>query len=150
MIKRINHIGIAVKSIEEQSPYYRDLLGFDYEGEEIVESQGVKVAFFRVSDVRIELLEPLNDESPVAKFIEKKGEGIHHIAFETDDLEKRIDFYANNGIKMIDLKPRKGAHNMDIAFLHPKSTGGVLTELCRKSGSPCQKSDTSENGGEIR
>jgi methylmalonyl-CoA/ethylmalonyl-CoA epimerase len=146
MIKRINHIGIAVKSIEAQSPYYKDILGFNYEGEETVESQGVRVAFFRIADVRIELLQPLSDASPVAKFIEKRGEGIHHIAFETDDLEERINFYVKKGIRMIDQKPRKGAHNMDIAFLHPKSTGGVLTELCQNSESCSDMSIQKEEG----
>ncbi len=132
MSRKISHIGIAVKSLEESSKLYKDLLGLDYEGQEIVEDQGVKVAFYLAGDVRIELLEPLSDESPVAKFIEKRGEGIHHIAFDSNDAEGEIETFQSNDIRMIDKTPRKGAHSSMIAFAHPKSTGGVLLELCQK------------------
>jgi methylmalonyl-CoA/ethylmalonyl-CoA epimerase len=132
MIEKINHIGIAVKSIKERAPFYQNILGLPFDGEEKVEDQGVKVAFFQCGDIRIELLEPLNDESPVAKFIEKRGEGVHHIAFQSDDIEGEIEHFLDEEIRMIDQNPRKGAHHMNIAFAHPKATGGVLTEICQK------------------
>ncbi|MFP4459698.1 MAG: methylmalonyl-CoA epimerase [Candidatus Zixiibacteriota bacterium] len=132
MIKKINHIGIAVSSIDEKGLIYSDLLGLEKDGEEVVEDQGVRVAFYSVGDVRIELLEPISPDSPIAKFIEKRGEGIHHIAYESDALKEDIDSIDKKGARLIDKVPRKGAHDMDIAFLHPRSTGGVLTELCGK------------------
>ena len=132
MSRKINHIGIAVKSIENSEKLYKDILGLDFEGNEEVTEQGVKVAFYSANDVRIELLEPLTEDSPVAKFIEKKGEGIHHIAFDSDDTAKEIVEFMDKDIRMIDKTPRNGAHNTLIAFAHPKSTGGVLLELCQK------------------
>jgi methylmalonyl-CoA/ethylmalonyl-CoA epimerase len=132
MVKKINHIGIAVRSIDERKAFYTDILGLEYKGEEIVESQGVKVAFFKVGESRIELLEPLNQEAGMAKFIETKGEGIHHIAFDTDDVDAEIRKVSETGLRMIDEKARQGAHSMEIAFVHPKSSGGVLTEFCQK------------------
>ncbi len=132
-IQRINHIGIAVNSIDEQIPYYRDTLGLSFESTEIVADQKVRVAFFKVGDVRLELLEPTDPSSPIAKFIEKRGQGIHHIAFGVADLTGRIDELKRAGIQMIDQTPRQGSHRMKIAFVHPKSTFGVLTELCEPS-----------------
>ncbi len=132
MLKKINHIGIAVKSIESGIVPYR-ALGLQPEGEEVVEEQKVKVVFLTVGESRIELLEPTSPDSPVAKFIEKKGEGIHHIAFQVDNIEEALKRAEAEGLKLIDKKPRAGAHGTRIAFLHPKSTGGVLMELCEES-----------------
>lgn len=129
-VKSLNHVGIAVRSIEDQRSYYEDALGAEFEGFEDVPSQKVRVGFFRVDNVRLELLEPTDPEGPIAKFLEKRGEGLHHLAFTVDDIQARIDDLKNNGIRMIDDAPRGGAHHMQIAFLHPKSTHGVLTELC--------------------
>jgi methylmalonyl-CoA/ethylmalonyl-CoA epimerase len=130
MVKSINHIGIAVRSIDEQRSYYVEVLGAKYEGEEVVPDQKVKVGFFRVGDVRLELLEPTEPDSTVASFLEKRGQGVHHIAFTVDDLPTRIDELKARGIRMIDPAPRGGAHHNNIAFLHPKSSFGVLTEIC--------------------
>ncbi len=126
----INHIGVAVTSIAEQTPFYRDVLGLEYEGEETVADQKVRVAFFRCGAVRIELLEPIGGDSPIARFIEKRGQGLHHVAFSVEDLSSRIAELKREGILMIDERPRPGAHRMAIAFIHPKSSQGVLTELC--------------------
>lgn len=130
MIKTLNHIGIAVPSIDEQRPFYEDVLGAAYEGDEIVPDQKVRVGFFRVGDVRLELLEPTDPSSTVAQFLEKRGPGVHHLAFCVEDLQTRIDELKARGIRMIDEKPRAGAHHNQIAFLHPKSCFGVLTEIC--------------------
>ena len=130
MIKHINHIGIAVNSLEEHVPFYRDVLKLEFQGEEVVEEQKVKVAMFRAGDAKIELLEPTSPESPIAKFIEKKGEGIHHIAYETDDINQEIAGMKEKSVQMIDEVPRNGAHGSKIAFIHPKSSGKVLTEIC--------------------
>ena len=132
-VKTINHIGIAVKSIDEQRSFYEEALGAEFEGYEDVPSQKVKVGFFRVNDVRLELLEPTQEDSPIAKFLEKRGEGLHHLAFTVNDIQARIDQLKKSGVRMIDETPRKGAHDMQIAFLHPKSSCGVLTELCEPS-----------------
>jgi len=133
-VKAINHIGIAVNSIDEQKPFYEQI-GAVYEGQEIVEDQKVKVAFFKVGppggEVRLELLEPTDPSSTVAGFIEKRGQGLHHVAYTVDDLESRIAELQNEGVRMIDTTPRNGAHDTRIAFLHPKSSGGVLTEMCQ-------------------
>jgi len=131
MIKHISHIGIAVKDLEEGIAFY-EKLGLTLEGTEEVPSQMVRVAFFPVGDTRIELLAPTSEESPIAKFIEKKGEGIQHIAFAVEDLPQALKDTAEDGIRLIDKEPRPGAHGADIAFLHPKSTGGVLIELCKE------------------
>ncbi|MFW9965853.1 MAG: methylmalonyl-CoA epimerase [Candidatus Thorarchaeota archaeon] len=130
--ERIEHIGIAVESIDEMMAYYRDGLGLEYRGEETVEEQKVRVAFFGIGESSIELLEPISDESPIAKFLAKRGSGIHHIAVRVDDIEEAIKQHEASGASLIDRKPRVGAHNMRIAFVHPKSTGGVLVELCQK------------------
>lgn len=133
MIKQINHIGIAVSSLENHIPFYRDILGLTALGTEEVPEQKVKVAMFQVGEVKIELLEPTSGESPIAKFIEKKGEGIHHIAYETDGIIKEIEGFQGKEIRMIDETPRDGAHGTKIAFIHPKSSGKVLTEICQSS-----------------
>jgi len=130
MVKCINHIGIAVSSIAEQRPFYEGALGAVFEGEEVVADQKVKVAFFRVGDVRVELLEPTDPTSTVASFIEKKGQGLHHVAYTVESIQGRIDELKAKGVRMIDEKPRAGAHHNQIAFIHPKSSCGVLTEIC--------------------
>ncbi len=132
--KALNHVGIAVRSIDEQRPFYEDVLGAEFEGFEDVPTQKVRVAFFKVESVRLELLEPTEEDSPVAKFLEKRGEGLHHLAFTVQDIQERIDQIKEAGLRMIDETPRTGAHNMKIAFMHPKSTHGVLTELCEPAG----------------
>lgn len=129
-VRAINHIGIAVRSIDAHRPFYEETLGAVYEGDELVPSQKVRVGFFLVGDVRLELLEPTDPSSTIASFLEKKGEGLHHVAYTVDDIEGRIAELKASGVKMIDETPRPGAHHMRIAFLHPKSSGSVLTELC--------------------
>lgn len=130
MITRINHIGIAVNSIEEQIPFYKNILKFEFLGVEKVAEQKVNVAIFKVGDVKIELLEPTSIDSPISKFLEKKGNGIHHIAYQTDNINEQISQLKEKNVKMIDDTPRSGAHNTKIAFIHPKSSGKILTELC--------------------
>jgi methylmalonyl-CoA/ethylmalonyl-CoA epimerase len=132
MIDKINHIGIAVKDLDEAIAFYRKL-GLEVEGTETVESQKVKVAFIPVGDTRIELLAATDDESPIAKFIEKRGEGIQHLAFSVSDILSELKNAESEGIRLIDKEPRVGAHNSKIAFLHPNSTNGVLVELCQES-----------------
>lgn len=132
--KKINHIGIAVKSIEASIPFYRDVLGMTFEGSEEVAEQKVRVAFLAVGESRIELLEPTSPDSPVSKFLEKNGEGTHHVAYEVEDLEGALAELAAAEVKLIDQVPRRGAHGTRIAFLHPKATSGVLTELCQAGG----------------
>ncbi|SFL14406.1 methylmalonyl-CoA epimerase [Proteiniphilum acetatigenes] len=129
-ITHIEHIGIAVKSIEEQLPYYEGILGLKCYNIETVEDQKVKTAFFMVGQTKIELLEPTDEESTIAKFIEKKGEGIHHIAYATENVNEALKEMEDKGVRLIDREARGGAEGLRIAFLHPKSTGGVLTELC--------------------
>ena len=131
MLTRINHIGIAVHSLDTSIPFYRDQLGMTFEGTEVVEEQKVKVAFFVVGESRIELLEATAEDSPVAKFLTKNGEGIHHMAYEVDDIVATLARLKADGVRLIDETPRHGAHNSLIAFLHPKVTGGVLTEICQ-------------------
>lgn len=133
-VKSLNHVGIAVRSLDEQREFYESHLGAVFENIEEVPSQKVRVAFYRVGDVRLELLEPTDPESPIAKFLEKRGEGLHHLAFTVDDIQARIAELKESGLRMIDEVPRPGAHHMRIAFLHPKSSCGVLTELCEPSG----------------
>ena len=121
-ISKIEHLGIAVKSIEEALPYYENVLGLKCYNIETVEDQKVRTAFLMVGETKIELLEPTSEESTIAKFIENKGAGVHHVAFAVEAA----------GVRLIDKAPRKGAEGLNIAFLHPKSTQGVLTELCEK------------------
>ncbi|MCA9184042.1 MAG: methylmalonyl-CoA epimerase [Pirellulaceae bacterium] len=130
-VKSLNHVGIAVKSIDAQREFYEGHLGAVFEGIEDVPSQKVRVAFFRINDVRLELLEPTDPSSTVQAFLDKRGEGLHHLAFTVDDIQSRIKELQESGIRMIDATPRPGAHHMQIAFLHPKSSHGVLTELCQ-------------------
>ncbi|HOK61369.1 methylmalonyl-CoA epimerase [Tenuifilum osseticum] len=129
-ISHIEHIGIAVKSLEESIPFYEKVLGLKCYNIEEVKDQKVKTAFFLVGQTKIELLESTDPEGPIGKFIEKKGEGIHHIAFAVKDIEEQLKRMEEQGVTLIDKAPRKGAEGLDIAFLHPKSTLGVLTELC--------------------
>ncbi len=129
-LSHIEHIGIAVSSLTESISYYENILGLKCYAIEEVKDQKVKTAFFKIGDTKIELLESTDPEGPIGKFIEKKGEGIHHIAFATKEIENALEEAESKGVRLIDPKPRKGAEGLDIAFLHPKSTGGVLTELC--------------------
>lgn len=130
MLSHIEHIGIAVKSLEEAIPFWEEKLGLKcYKIEEVAE-QKVKTAFFQIGVSKIELLESIDPEGPIGKFIEKKGEGIHHIAFATQNIEHQLATLEQRGVHLIDKTPRKGAEDLDIAFLHPKSTHGVLLELC--------------------
>lgn len=130
MIQSIDHLGIAVRSIDEAVPLYESALGLRCLGREEVASQRVKTAFFDVGGVHLELLEPTSPESPVAKFLAEKGEGIHHIAFRTDNIEAQLAQASSGGVRLINAKPFEGAAGKLVAFLHPKSTRGVLTELC--------------------
>lgn len=130
--KKIDHIGIAVKNLDETLKFYQDILGLECEGTEVVEEQKVRVAFLPIGDSEVELLESTEEDGPIAKFIEKKGEGIQHIAYRVDNIEKAIEEMKEKGIRMIDEKPRYGAGGAKIAFCHPKSTGGVLVELSER------------------
>lgn len=132
MVGKVDHIGIAVSNLEESIKFYEDVLGMKLHGIEVVEEQKVKVAFLPIGDTEIELLESTDKEGPIAKFIEKKGEGIQHIAYRVDDIEKALEEMKQKGIRLIDEKPRYGAGGAKIAFLHPKSTNGVLIELCQR------------------
>lgn len=131
-ISHIEHIGIAVKNIEEAIKYYENVLGLKCYAIEEVADQKVKTAFFMVGQTKIELLESTSPEGPIGKFIEKKGEGIHHLAFAVEGLQNSLDEIKSKNVILIDEKGRKGAEGLNIAFLHPKSTFGVLTELCEK------------------
>jgi methylmalonyl-CoA/ethylmalonyl-CoA epimerase len=126
----IEHIGIAVSSLAAAIDLYEKLFGLKCYNIEEVPDQKVKTAFFKVGDTKIELLESTDPESSIGKFIATRGEGIHHIAFAVDDIEKQLKHAENIGVKLIDTRPRKGAEGLDIAFLHPKSTSGVLIEIC--------------------
>lgn len=130
MITRIDHLGIAVRSLDEAVSYYEKALGLTCEHREEVPSQKVRTAFFTVGDTHLELLEPTSPESPVAKFLEKNGEGVHHVAFATDNIGGQLRHAAGAGVKLIHETPFEGAAGKLVAFLHPKSTHGVLTELC--------------------
>lgn len=129
-LSHIEHIGIAVNSLVEAIPYYEETLGLKCYAIEEVKDQKVKTAFFMIGQTKLELLESTDPEGPIGKFIEKKGQGVHHIAFAVNDIEKNLAEAKEKGVRLIDEKPRKGAEGLDIAFLHPKSTLGVLTEFC--------------------
>ncbi len=129
----IEHIGIAVSNLENAIEFYEKILGLKCYKIEEVSDQKVRTAFLEVGETKIELLESTDPEGPVAKFIEKKGEGIHHIAFAVQELQESLDYARSNHIRLIDQKPRKGADELDIAFLHPKSASGVLIELCERN-----------------
>jgi methylmalonyl-CoA/ethylmalonyl-CoA epimerase len=132
LFEKIDHIGIAVKDLEKAIIFYRDQIGLVCKGTEVVEEQKVKVAFFPVGESKIELLESTEPGGPVGKFIEKKGEGVHHLSFRVTNLEEKLEKLKEQGVALIDEKPRYGAGGARIAFLHPKSTGGVLVELCER------------------
>jgi len=127
---RIEHIGIAVNSLSDAIPFYEKVLGLKCYNIEEVEDQKVKTAFFMVGQTKIELLESTDPEGPIGKFIEKRGEGIHHVAYAVENIEERLKEAEASGVRLIDTAPRQGAEGLSIAFLHPKSTFGVLTELC--------------------
>lgn len=129
MLKKVHHIGIAVKDLDAAVKVLESGLGVQVAHTEEVESQKVKVAFVPVGESRLELLQPTSDDSPVAKFLETRGEGFHHMAFETDDIEAALANAQENGLRLIDSSPRPGAHGTRVAFIHPKSTFGVLIEL---------------------
>jgi methylmalonyl-CoA/ethylmalonyl-CoA epimerase len=131
-LTHIEHIGIAVKNLDESIKFYEKILGLKCYAIEEVKDQKVKTAFFQIGQTKIELLESTDPEGPIGKFIEKRGEGIHHIAFASIGLQSSLNELKEKDIKLIDEKPRKGAEDLNIAFLHPKSTFGVLTELCEK------------------
>lgn len=139
----INHIGIAVKSIDAQRAFYEGVLGARFEGAETVPDQRVRVAFYALGPadqpVRIELLEPTADDSPVAQFIQKRGEGLHHVAYTVADLPARLAELKAGGVRLIDESPRAGAHHTRIAFVHPKASLGVLTELCEPLRTPDER-----------
>ncbi len=130
MIKKIEHLGIAVKNLDESNKLFEKLLGVSHYKIEEVESEGVKTSFFQVGETKIELLEATRPESPIAKFIEKKGEGIHHMAFDVEQIESEIERLTVEGFQVINDSPKNGADNKRIVFLHPKTTNGVLIELC--------------------
>jgi methylmalonyl-CoA/ethylmalonyl-CoA epimerase len=133
MMKKIEHIGIAVHSLEETIPLYRDVFGLEYHGSEEVAEQKVRVAMFDVGGVHIELLEPTSEDSPIAKYLEKNGPGMHHICYEVEDVNKSLEAIGEAGVRLIDKTARTGAGGTKVGFLHPKSTFGVLTELNSKS-----------------
>ncbi len=131
-ILKIDHLGIAVNSIEDGKNFWSGMLGLDFEGAETVEEQKVTTAFFPVGESEVELLESTAPDGPVAKYIEKRGQGIQHVAFRVENIEAALEELKAKGVKLIDEKPRKGAGGAKIAFLHPKSTSGVLVELCER------------------
>lgn len=131
-ILKINHLGIAVNSINEGKKFWTDVLGLEFEGAETVEEQKVTTAFFPVGDSEIELLESTSPDGPVAKFIEKKGAGFQHVAFQVEDIVAALAELKEKGVQLIDQVPRIGAGGAKIAFLHPKATGGILVELCER------------------
>ncbi|MCU0589161.1 MAG: methylmalonyl-CoA epimerase [Syntrophobacteraceae bacterium] len=131
-VLKVDHIGIAVKSIDETRKLYHDLLGLEHAGNETVQEQKVTTAFFPVGDTEVELLESTAPDGPIAKYLEKRGEGVQHIAFRVENIEEALAELKAKGIQLIDEKPRKGAGGAQIAFLHPKSTYGVLVELCQR------------------
>ncbi len=132
MIKKIDHIAVAVKDVDKAAEFYEKVLGLKLGGIEEVEGMDVKVGFIPIGETRIELVQPLDPNSGVAKFIEKRGEGIHHICYEVDDVAEALQTCKARGATLIDETPRTGAHNTLVGFIHPKSTGGVLTELTQK------------------
>jgi len=133
MIKKVEHIGIAVKDLNSAIEFYEKVLGLKCYKIEEVEDQRVKTAFFKLGDTKIELLEGTADNSPITKFIAKKGEGIHHIAYLAEDIQTTLDEFKKKGLRLIDEHPRKGTEGFNIAFIHPASAGGVLIELCEES-----------------
>ena len=131
-MKKVDHIGIAVRNLNEVLPYYTETLGCPLLKIEEVASQQVRVAFIDAGNIKLELLEPMDDSSAIFKFLEKKGEGIHHIAFGVENIEKRMEELRENGVRLLSDQPKSGAGGAMVAFLHPKSSNGVLYELCEK------------------
>ncbi len=131
-VKKLDHVGIAVKNLDERIKFYEEILGIESKDIEIVEDQKVKVAFLPIGESELELLESTSEDGPIARYIEKNGEGVQHLAFLVDDIEAAIEDMQKKGVKMIDMVPRYGAGNARIAFLHPKSTNRVLIELCER------------------
>jgi methylmalonyl-CoA/ethylmalonyl-CoA epimerase len=131
-MEKLEHIGIAVKNIESANRLFASLLGRQHYKMEEVASEGVRTSFFDIGGLKIELLEATREDSPIARFIEKKGEGIHHLAFEVSDIAKSLEEYQDKGFQLINTHAKDGADNKSIAFLHPKSTNGVLIELCQE------------------
>jgi len=130
MLKKINHIAVAVNNIEEAAKFYQDVMGLTLTGVEVVTAQKTRVGFFKIGESNIELVQPAEPDSPLVKFLDTKGPGIHHICFEVDNVEAEVKAYLDKGATLIDQKPRPGAHNTKVAFIHPKSSSGVLIELC--------------------
>ena len=130
MLKKINHIAIAVNNLEETAKFYQNVLGLTLSGVEVVTAQKTKVGFFKIGESNIELVQPAEPDSPLVKFLETKGPGIHHICLEVDDVEAEVKAFLEKGATMVDQKPRPGAHHTKVAFVHPKSSSGVLIELC--------------------
>jgi len=130
---KIDHLGIAVSSISDSLTFYREVLGLELAGTETVDDQGVRVALLPVGEARIELLEPVSGETPVGRFITKRGEGLHHICYEVDDLSSKLDELRSRGVRLLDGYPRRGAEGKLVAFLHPASSYGVLVELVEKA-----------------
>ena len=133
MLKKIHHIAVAVDNLDEAAKFYQDGLGLDLTGIEVVSAQKTKVGFFKIGGSNIELVQPAEPDSPLDKFLKTKGQGMHHLCFEVDDIEAEIKNLLENGATMIDQKPRPGAHNSRVAFIHPKSSSGVLIELVELS-----------------
>ena len=129
MIKRMDHVAIAVKNLEEAARFYQEVMGLVLSGVEVVTAQKTKVGFFRIGDVNIELVQPSEPDSPLVKFLETKGQGIHHVCFEVDNIDAEVQAFVEKGATMVDQKPRPGAHGTRVAFVHPKSSSGVLIEL---------------------
>lgn len=132
MLKKIDHIGIAVRDLEQALTFYCDLLGLECTGTEEVAEQKVKVAFLPLGETKVELLQSTDPEGPVAKFIEGRGEGVHHLAFRVENIEEKLEQLKASGVRLIDEQPRYGAGGARIAFIHPKAAGGVLAELCER------------------
>lgn len=130
MLKKINHIAIAVSNIEKGAEFYQDVLGLSLSDVEVVAAQKTKAGFLRIGETNIELVQPSEPDSPLVKFLETQGQGIHHICFEVDDVEEEVNAFLEKGATMVDQKPRPGAHQTKVAFVHPKSSSGVLIELC--------------------
>jgi methylmalonyl-CoA/ethylmalonyl-CoA epimerase len=130
MLIKINHIAIAVNNIEEAADFYQTILGLKLSGLEVVTDQKTRVGFLKIGESNIELIQPAERDSPLVKFLETKGQGIHHICFEVDDVESEVKSLLEKGALLIDQKPRSGAHNTKVAFIHPRSSSGVLIELC--------------------
>jgi len=130
MLKKINHVAVAVNNLEEATKFYEEVLGLTLSGVEVVEAQKTKVGFFKIGESNIELVQPAAPDSPLTKYLETKGQGIHHLCFEVEDVEAEVKAFLDKGATLIDKTPRPGAHSTKVAFVHPKSSNGVLIELC--------------------